>query len=61
MILVTGAAGRLGQRVVQRLVDRGDDVVGTDARALDDTPSRFVQTDLCDTARSRILSPRPTR
>ena len=51
MILVTGAAGRLGQRVVQRLVDRGDDVVGTDARALDDTPSRFVQTDLCDTAR----------
>ena len=51
MILVTGAAGRLGQRVVQRLVERGDAVVGTDARALDDTPSRFVQTDLCDTAR----------
>ena len=30
MIVVTGAAGRLGRRVVQLLVDRGKDVLATD-------------------------------
>lgn len=51
MILVTGAAGRLGQRVVQLLIDRGDDVVGTDVRPLEDSPSPFIEADLCDTDR----------
>ena len=30
MILVTGAAGRLGRLVVGRLIERGYDVLGTD-------------------------------
>ena len=51
MILVTGAAGRLGQRVVQLLLDRGDGVVGTDVRPLDASPSPFIEADLCDTDR----------
>ena len=48
MILVTGAAGRLGRRVVQLLVDKGYDVVGTDQVAYDETPTVFVQADLGD-------------
>lgn len=48
MILVTGAAGRLGSRVVQVLMDRGYDVLGTDRRPKEDSPSRFVEADLCD-------------
>lgn len=48
MILVTGAAGRLGGLVVQRLIDQGYDVVGTDRRPCKDSPSPFVQADLCD-------------
>ena len=48
MIVVTGAAGRLGQRVVQRLIETGHEVRGTDRIALDESPSPFVQADLCD-------------
>ena len=55
MILVTGAAGRLGQRVVQLLIDRGDNVVGTDVRPLEDSPSPFIEADLCDTDRVNEL------
>lgn len=48
MILVTGAAGRLGRRVVKRLLDSGRDVLGTDRVAFADSPSPFVTADLCD-------------
>ena len=48
MILVTGAAGRLGSQVVQVLLDRGYDVLGTDQRPKEDSPSPFVEADLCD-------------
>ncbi len=48
MIVVTGAAGRLGRRVVQRLLEREYDVLGTDRVACRDSPSPFVQADLCD-------------
>ena len=48
MIVVTGAAGRLGQLVVQRLIERGYEVRGTDRMPLPESPSPFVQTELCD-------------
>ena len=48
MIVVTGAAGRLGKRVAQRLINEGFQVLGTDRVPSDDPPSPFVQTDLCD-------------
>ena len=48
MIIVTGAAGRLGRRVVQLLVDRGKEVVATDQLAADDLPAKFVRCDLVD-------------
>ena len=51
MILVTGAAGRLGKRVVERLIARGYDVLGTDRIPLDDSPASFVQADLGDVER----------
>ncbi len=51
MIVVTGAAGRLGSMVVRRLVDTGHEVLATDRVAPDETPSEFVQVDLGDPKR----------
>ncbi len=48
MIVVTGAAGRLGRRVVQRLVDQGREVLATDQVAADDLPVEFARCDLVD-------------
>lgn len=48
MILVTGAAGQLGRRVVQLLLDKGYDVKGTDVVDYEDSPTPFVEADLCD-------------
>ena len=50
MIVVTGAAGRLGRRVVNLLVDQGRDVLATDQLEADDLPTRFVRCDLTDGA-----------
>ena len=56
MIVVTGAAGRLGRRVVQLLVDRGREVLATDRVDADDLPARFVRCELGDAqAVHRIL------
>ena len=56
MIVVTGAAGRLGRRVVQLLVDRGRDVLATDRLDANDLPTRFVRCELGDSeAVHRIL------
>ena len=48
MIVVTGAAGRLGRRVVQLLVDQNQEVLATDQLAADDLPAKFVPCDLGD-------------
>ena len=48
MIVVTGAAGRLGRRVVDLLVERGREVLGTDLLDADDLPAEFVRCDLVD-------------
>ena len=48
MIVVTGAAGRLGRRVVQLLADQGREVLATDQLAADDLPMEFVRCDLVD-------------
>ena len=48
MIVVTGAAGRLGRLVVRLLVDRGRDVLATDQLDADDLPAEFVRCDLVD-------------
>ena len=48
MIVVTGAAGRLGRRVVGLLVDQGKEVLATDQVAADDLPTEFVRCDLGD-------------
>ena len=50
MIVVTGAAGRLGRRVVQLLVDRGKDVLATDQVETNDLPAAFVRCDLGNSA-----------
>ena len=48
MIVVTGAAGRLGRRVVQLLVDQNREVLATDRLDADDLPAEFVRCDLGD-------------
>ena len=48
MIVVTGAAGRLGRRVVQLLADQGRDVLATDRLDADGLPAEFVRCDLGD-------------
>ena len=49
MIVVTGAAGRLGRRVVQLLVDQDREVLATDQVQADDLPAEFVRCDLGNT------------
>ena len=48
MIVVTGAAGRLGRMVVQLLVDQDREVLATDQLAADGLPAEFVRCDLVD-------------
>ena len=56
MIVVTGAAGRLGRRVVRLLVEQGREVLATDQLAADGLPAEFVRCDLVDAeAVGRIL------
>ena len=55
MIVVTGAAGRLGRRVVQRLIGKGYDVLGTDRVPHSESPSPFVQVDLCNAEKTTEL------
>jgi len=49
MIVVTGAAGRLGRRVVRDLLDREIEVLATDQVAADDLSTEFLLGDLLDT------------
>ncbi len=48
MIVVTGAAGRLGRRVVDLLVERGREVLATDLLDADGLPAEFARCDLVD-------------
>ena len=48
MIVVTGAAGRLGRRVVQLLVEQNREVLATDQLDADDLPAKFVRCNLRD-------------
>ena len=55
MIVVTGAAGRLGRRVVRRLIGKGYDVLGTDRVPYNESPSSYVQVDLCNAEKAMEL------
>ena len=56
MIVVTGAAGRLGRMVVQLLVDQDREVLATDRLDAEELPAEFVRCDLADTdAVERLL------
>ena len=56
MIVVTGAAGRLGHRVVRLLVEQGREVLATDQVVADGLPAEFARCDLVDAeAVERIL------
>jgi nucleoside-diphosphate-sugar epimerase len=55
MILVTGAAGWLGKLVVRRLLEKGYEVRGTDRVPFGDSPSQFIQADLCDSLKAAEL------
>ncbi len=55
MILVTGAAGRLGKRVVRQLLDAGREVRATDRVPFDESPVPVVQADLCDWEQAAAL------
>ncbi len=55
MIVVTGAAGRLGRRVVQQLVDGGADVLGTDKIPCEDLPAPYLQADLCEVSQAHSV------
>lgn len=55
MIVVTGAAGRLGRRVVERLVAEGIDVLGTDKVSCEDLPAPYQQADLCDMSQAHAV------
>ena len=48
MIVVTGAAGRLGRRVVRLLADQGREILATDQVEADDLPAEFVRCELGD-------------
>jgi nucleoside-diphosphate-sugar epimerase len=49
-IVVTGAAGRLGRKVVAELLGRDYEVLATDLERPDALPCRFLQADLTDAA-----------
>lgn len=49
-IVVTGAAGRLGRKVVAELLARDYEVLATDVERPDALPCRFLQADLTDAA-----------
>ena len=55
MIVVTGAAGRLGRRVVRNLLDQEIEVLATDQVAADDLSTDFVLGDLLDATKVESL------